>query len=50
MNIRKYVFSQMTSFLPKRYFERLVEKNNDRTKKMEPKFLGPIISANIWST
>ena len=23
----------MTSFLPKRYFERLVEKNNDRTKK-----------------
>jgi hypothetical protein len=26
MNIKKYVFSQMTSFLPKSYFERLVER------------------------
>ena len=40
MNIKKYVFSQMTSFLPKRYFERLVEKSNDRTKSW---------SINFWN-
>ena len=34
MNSGKYVFSQITDFLPKRYFERLVMKTgNDRTKR-----------------
>jgi len=34
MNSGKYVFSQITDFLPKRYFERLVMKiGNDRTKR-----------------
>ncbi|WP_317345713.1 DUF4372 domain-containing protein [Phocaeicola plebeius] len=32
MNIKKYVFNHKTSFLPKRHFKRLMEKNNDRTK------------------
>ena len=33
MNAGKYIFSQMTAFLPKRYFERLVERVDDKTKK-----------------
>lgn len=34
MNSGKYIFSQITDFLPKRYFERLVMKaGNDRTKR-----------------
>lgn len=32
MNQGRYIFSQMTDFLPKRYFERLVENACDRTK------------------
>lgn len=33
MNIGQYIFVQITSFLPKRYFERLTLKSNDRTNK-----------------
>lgn len=34
MNSGKYIFSQITDFLPKRYFEKLVMKaGNDRTKR-----------------
>ncbi|UVP89226.1 DUF4372 domain-containing protein [Bacteroides fragilis] len=43
MNIKKYVFSQMTSFLPKRYFERLVEKSNDRTKSWSISFWNQLL-------
>lgn len=32
MNAGKYIFSQMTAFLPKRYFERLVERVDDKTR------------------
>ena len=32
MNANKYVFSQVTSFLPQRFFNRLVSKYDDRTK------------------
>lgn len=32
MNTNKYVFSQVTSFLPQRFFNRLVSKYDDRTK------------------
>jgi hypothetical protein len=36
MNSGKYLFSQITDFLPKRYFERLVmEKCNDKTKRWD---------------
>ena len=38
MNIGKYIFSQMVEFLPQRYFERLVEKSRDRTKKWQLRF------------
>ena len=30
MNLGQYIFVQITRFLPKRKFERLVEKYNDR--------------------
>lgn len=33
----------MTSFLPKRYFERLVEKNNDRTKNWSLSFWNQLL-------
>lgn len=36
MHSGQYVFTQIASFLPKRYFERLVAKSNDRTKKWIP--------------
>ena len=36
MHIGQYVFAQIVSFLPKRYFERLVVKFNDRTKNWTP--------------
>ena len=36
MHIGQYVFTQIASFLPKRYFERLVAKSCDRTKKWTP--------------
>lgn len=36
MHFGQYVFTQMTSFLPKRYFERLVAKSSDRTKNWTP--------------
>ena len=36
MNLGKYVFAQIVQFLPKRYFERLVIKNKDRTARMAP--------------
>ena len=32
MNTNKYVFSQVTLFLPQRLFNRLVSKYDDRTK------------------
>ena len=32
MNSKKYIFSQVTSFLPQKYFNRLVTKYDDRTK------------------
>jgi hypothetical protein len=32
MHNGRFVFAQITSFLPKRYFERLVDKLDDRTK------------------
>ena len=32
MHIGKFVFAQMTQFLPQRYFNRIVAKYNDRTK------------------
>ena len=32
MNKGRYVFSQIVDYIPKRYFERLVEQSNDRTK------------------
>lgn len=32
MNLGQYIFVQITRFLPKRKFERLVEKYNDRTR------------------
>ena len=34
---------QMTSFLPKRYFERLVEKSNDRTKSWSISFWNQLL-------
>lgn len=36
MHFGQYVFTQITSFLPKRYFERLVAKSTDRTKNWTP--------------
>ena len=36
MHFGQYVFTQLTSFLPKRYFERLVAKSTDRTKNWTP--------------
>ena len=36
MHIGQYVFTQIASFLPKRYFERLVAKSSDRTKNWTP--------------
>ena len=36
MHIGQYVFAQIASFLPKRYFERLVVKFDDRTKGQTP--------------
>lgn len=36
MHFGQYVFTQMTSFLPKRYFERLVAKSSDRTRNWTP--------------
>ena len=36
MHFGQYVFTQIASFLPKRYFERLVAKSNDRTKNWTP--------------
>lgn len=36
MHLGQYVFTQITKFLPKRYFERLVDKSNDRTKNWTP--------------
>ena len=36
MHIGQYVFTQIACFLPKRYFERLVAKSNDRTKGQTP--------------
>jgi hypothetical protein len=36
MHSGQYVFTQIASFLPKRYFERLVAKSNDKTKKWIP--------------
>ena len=36
MHIGQYVFTQMTNFLPKRYFERLVTESGDRTKGWTP--------------
>ena len=35
MNANKYVFSQVTSFLPQRFFNRLVSKYDDRTKNLK---------------
>ena len=36
MNDGRYIFSQITDFLPKRYFERLVEaKSDDRTQRWD---------------
>ena len=32
MHFGQYVFTQIASFLPKRYFERLVAQSCDRTK------------------
>ena len=32
MNSKRYIFSQVTSFLPQKYFNRLVAKYDDRTK------------------
>lgn len=36
MHIGKYVFTQVVSFLPKRYFERLVVNSDDRTRNWTP--------------
>ncbi len=36
MHFGQYVFTQIASFLPKRYFERLVAKSSDRTKNWTP--------------
>ena len=36
MHFGQYVFTQIASFLPKRYFERLVAKSCDRTKNWTP--------------
>ena len=36
MHFGQYVFTQIASFLPKRYFERLVVKSCDRTKNWTP--------------
>ena len=36
MHFGQYVFTQITSFLPKRYFERLVAKSGDRTRNWTP--------------
>lgn len=36
MHFGQYVFTQMASFLPKRYFERLVAKSSDRTRNWTP--------------
>ena len=36
MHFGQYVFTQITSFLPKRYFERLVAMSGDRTKNWTP--------------
>lgn len=33
MNQGKYVFSQITEFIPQRYFERIMAKHKDRTKQ-----------------
>ena len=38
MNVGKYVFAQIVQFLPKRYFERLVIKHQDRTAGMAPSY------------
>ena len=36
MNDGRYIFSQVTDFLPKRYFERLVEaKTDDKTQRWD---------------
>lgn len=32
MNVRQYIFTQITSFLPQRQFRRIVQKYNDRTQ------------------
>lgn len=36
MNAQKYIFSQIVEFLPQRFFERLVQKYNDRTLNWTP--------------
>ena len=36
MHLGQYVFTQIAGFLPKRYFERLVAKSNDRTRNWIP--------------
>ena len=36
MHLGQYVFTQIASFLPKRYFERLVAKSCDRTRNWVP--------------
>ena len=36
MHFGQYVFTQITSFLPKRFFKRLVARSNDRTKSWTP--------------
>lgn len=36
MNAQKYIFSQIVEFLPQRFFERLVQKYNDRTLNWVP--------------
>ena len=35
MNQGKYVFSQITDFIPKRHFERMAAEYDDRTKGWE---------------
>ena len=43
MHFGQYVFAQIVSFLPKRYFERLVDKSDDRTKNWVPSPWGHLL-------
>ena len=50
MHIGQYIFMQIVSFLPKRFFERFVANSNDRTKKMDTFPLEPSAHSHVWTT